>query len=499
MLSAARVSLLDRQPDAEQIQWETQSSQSRASAQAAQAKAKNKARAKKTVEPSTSKSLPVDKGKGKATPSSNTTQVRAVEASRGPAEELAAKEDVDLNFNNDNDFDQQGDQQMDDGSARVELDGYGTGYEGTGDGRGEELPQPAQPKKKLDKGKQKERRHATSPPAFAPPAQQRPHAALNRGPASNAAGPSSARNHATLVLDDTDEESDEESNRRKRARTLARLQKKKALAAAAVAAVSDDDETPLPASAIAAIFRKRPSSSQQKSESKKQRRAIPDGESNSSSSSSQASSSDVEIVSAQRAGANPHNKYAHNRLGRIPWPDAETAFFMRMMEEYDGNCGLINRMHGEKGIASTKLKLRNPVSLRDKARNIAMKMQRTGQQIPRCLQRMSRQSFSISHRSPTTFSDSPYVHSLPSSSQTQKLIPFCCTMLLNGINVVCVPRSRTSSINFRARTSAHDHSPKLEPNLAPRRPCHIHPSSSLETCWHSDRQITAFLTNGEIE
>ena len=80
--------------------------------------------------------------------------------------------------------------------------------------------------------------------------------------------------------------------------------------------------------------------------------------------------------------------YNHYRLGRnkpggrVGWTDKEERLLLREMEEWKCKWATINDRHGKNGYISTKLKFRNPVSLKDKARNIKMALVKAGRPVP---------------------------------------------------------------------------------------------------------------------
>ncbi|GAA5899535.1 hypothetical protein JCM6882_001143 [Rhodosporidiobolus microsporus] len=71
---------------------------------------------------------------------------------------------------------------------------------------------------------------------------------------------------------------------------------------------------------------------------------------------------------------------------RRPWEASEERFFIQCLKSHGCNWARIRDLHGKNGRVSTKLKYRDNVGLKDKARNMKAKYTRAGQPVPAYLQ-----------------------------------------------------------------------------------------------------------------
>ena len=79
------------------------------------------------------------------------------------------------------------------------------------------------------------------------------------------------------------------------------------------------------------------------------------------------------------------NKFRQDRNrsgGRVFWTEKEERALRKAMETHQNNYATIIRLHGPHGTRSTRLKARNEVSLKDKARNMKKRLVDSGLPIP---------------------------------------------------------------------------------------------------------------------
>lgn len=86
--------------------------------------------------------------------------------------------------------------------------------------------------------------------------------------------------------------------------------------------------------------------------------------------------------STPQASINPYRQDRNKPGARVNWTDEEERLLMREMARWPNGWAKINERHGEYGTISDGLKNRNPVSLKDKARNIKISLKKAGRKVP---------------------------------------------------------------------------------------------------------------------